>query len=143
MSSTPFHYLDLRTFCYVTEHHKRVEDALRQLLPDEYSVDVADSEGHFGDRILVLSARVENEDDVRHTLDSIAEMPAEQFSRLRAELDDRIDENCAFFLTLDKQSAFNGSVERGGGITVRGKVEAYPAKKTHAVENVEQLFDEY
>ncbi|MXR50754.1 RNA-binding protein [Halovenus sp. WSH3] len=142
MSSIPLHYIDLRAFCYVTEEEERVEDALRLFLPEEFEIERAGSEGHYGDPILVLSARVESTDGMRTVLDALGELADEQFARVVDELDERVNENCAFFLTLDKQAAFNGAVELGDGITFRGKVEAYPAKKESAVENVEGLLAE-
>ncbi|AAV46128.1 RNA-binding protein [Haloarcula marismortui] len=140
MSSVPFHYVDLRTFCYATEDDKRVEDALRTFLPEDYPVERAQSEGHYGDRIIVLSARVENADDIRHVLTQVASAP--EIDAVRAELDDRVDDNCSFFLTFGKQAAFGRNVERGDGITLRAKVEAYPAKREKAVENARELLEE-
>ncbi|USZ68025.1 RNA-binding protein [Halorussus salilacus] len=136
MPEVPFHYVDLRAFCYVTEDDKRVEDALRTFLPEEFEVERAESEGYHGDRIVVLSARVENADDVRHVLSKVAELP--DVEGLLDELDDRVDDNCSLFLRLDKQSAYRGRVELGEGITLRAKVEAYPAKKEAAVENARE-----
>jgi len=141
MSSIPLHYVDLRTFCYVTEDESRVEDALRSFLPEAFELTRAESAGHYGDRIVVLSARVDTADDLRTVLDRLEELPDEEFDRLRAELDERVTENCEFFLTLDKQAAFNGTVALGDGIKLRGKVEAYPAKKPAAVENVEAILE--
>ncbi|WP_423998815.1 RNA-binding protein [Haloarcula salina] len=140
MSSVPFHYVDLRTFCYATEDDKRVEQALRTFLPEDYPIERAKSEGHYGDRIVVLSARVENADDVRHVLSQVASAP--DIEAVRAELDDRVDDNCSFFLTFDKQAAFRGDVERGDGITLRAKVEAYPAKREKAVANAREVLEE-
>jgi len=140
MSSVPFHYVDLRAFSYATEDDKRVEDALRLFLPEEFGIDRAESEGHHGDRILVLSARVENADGIRSVLDRLAELPEEELDRIGSELDERVDENCSFFLSLSKQAAFNGDVRLGEGLTIRGKVEAYPAKKQRAVDAVAELF---
>ncbi len=139
MPQIPLHYVDLRTFCYATEDEKRVEEALRTLLPEEFELDRATSEGHYGDRILVLSARVERADEVRHVLSRLADLA--EFDRLLAELDDRVTENTELFLRLDKQAAFEGDVRLGEGITVRAKVEAYPAKKEQAVENAEEVLD--
>jgi hypothetical protein len=133
--AVPFHYVDLRAFCYATEDEKRVEQALRTYLPEEAELQRTVSEGHHGDRIVVLSARLENADDVRHVLDELGEIDTDD---LVAELDDRIDDNCAFYLTLDKQQAFNGVVARGDGITLRSKVEAYPAKREHALGNARE-----
>jgi len=139
MPSVPFHYVDLRTFCYATEDDKRVEAALRHYLPEEFEIEVAPTEGHHGDRIVVLSARVENADEMRHVLGQVAEL--DQIDRVMDELDERVDENCSLFLRLDKQAAFNGRSELGEGITLRAKVEAYPAKHEAAVENAHEAFE--
>lgn len=133
MSTVPFHYVDLRAFCYATEDEKRVAEALGSFLPEETELERVENEGFHGDRIVVLSARLENADDVRHVLDQLAEL--DEFDRLVAELDERVDEDCSFFVHLDKQAAFGGRVELGEGIALRAKVEAYPAKKENAVEN--------
>ncbi|GGJ09690.1 hypothetical protein GCM10008995_19480 [Halobellus salinus] len=136
MPRIPFHYVDLRTFCYETEQVTRVERALRTLLPDEFDVERIESEGHHGDRIVVLSARVENADGVRYVLARLAQLP--EFERLLDELDDRVTDNTELFLRVDKQAAFRGEVRRGDGITLRAKVEAYPATKDAAVDNARE-----
>lgn len=136
MSKVPFHYIDLRTFCYVTEDKKRVEAALRRFLPEEFDLDRVENSGHHGDRIVVLSARVENADGMRVVLDRLADLDA--IDRVVDELEDRVDDNCSFFLRLDKQAAFNSRVRLGKGITLRAKVEAYPAKHETAVENARE-----
>ncbi|WP_137291666.1 RNA-binding protein [Natronorubrum halophilum] len=139
MPQIPLHYVDLRTFCYATEDEKRVEEALRTLLPEEFEIERVESEGHFGDRILVLSARVEKANDVRHVLSRLADL--ESFDELIDELDERVTENTELFLRLDKQAAFGEEIRLGDGITFRGKVEAYPAKKERAVENAEEVLE--
>ena len=140
MSSVPFHYVDLRTFCYATEDEKRVEAALRTYLPEEYDIDRQVTTGHHGDRIVVLSARLENADDVRHVLDCLTDLP--DYDTFLDELDERVSEDCSLYLTLDKQAAFRGEVRQGNGITLRGKVEAYPAKRESAVENARDAFED-
>ncbi|QSW98964.1 RNA-binding protein [Haloterrigena alkaliphila] len=143
MPQIPLHYVDLRTFCYATEDEKRVEEALRTFLPDgddePFEIERTESEGHYGDRILVLSARVETADDVRHVLSRLSDL--ESFDDLIDELDERVTENTELFLRLDKQAAFEGDVKLGDGITFRGKVEAYPAKKEKAVGNARDVLE--
>lgn len=139
MSSVPFHYVDLRTFCYATEDEKRVEAALRTYLPEEYELDRQVTTGHHGDRIVVLSARLENADDVRYVLDRLVDLP--DYDAFLDELDERVSEDCSLYLTLDKQSAFRGEARQGNGITLRGKVEAYPAKREAAVENAREALE--
>ncbi|WP_123534527.1 RNA-binding protein [Halosimplex salinum] len=139
MASVPLHYVDLRAFCYATEDEERVEQALRTYLPEDTEIERNVSEGHHGDRIVVLSARVERADEIRHVLDRLGEL--DDVDAVISELDERVDDNCAFYLTLDKQAAFSGEAKRGDGITFRTKVEAYPAKKPEAVENAREVFE--
>ena len=140
VSSVPFHYVDLRAFCYATEDEKRVEDALRTFLPEDFEIDRVENAGHHGDRIVVLSARVERADDVRHVLSKLSDLA--EWDRVLAELDERVDDNNSLFLRLDKQAAFKGRAELGPGITFRAKVEAYPAKHEKAVKNARETFEE-
>ncbi|MFB6176087.1 MAG: RNA-binding protein [Halobaculum sp.] len=140
MARVPVHYVDLRTFSYATEDDRRVEDALRTFLPEEFAVEKQSVEGHNGDRIVTLSARVENADDVRQVLARLADLT--EIERVLSELDDRVTENCELFLRLDKQEAFGGRVALGEGLTIRTKVEAYPAKRENAVENARDLLSE-
>ncbi|SFR46145.1 MULTISPECIES: RNA-binding protein [Halorubrum] len=136
MPKVPFHYVDLRAFSYATEDEKRVEQALYNLLPEDVELDRVENVGHHGDRIVVLSARVERADEMRHVLDRLSEL--NDLDRVLDELDERVNDNCALFLRLDKQAAFRGDVRLGPGLTVRTKVEAYPAKKETAVENARE-----
>jgi RNA binding exosome subunit len=136
MSNVPLHYVDLRAFSYATEDDKRVAEALRTFLPEEVEIDRTSTEGYHGDRIVVLSARTERADDVRVVLDRLADL--EEVDRVIGELDERVDENCAVFLTLDKQAAYRGEVALGDGLMLRGKIEAYPAKKETAVSNLRE-----
>jgi len=139
MVAVPFHYVDLRAFCYATEDEKRVEAALRTFLPEETGIERVENEGYHGDRIVVLSARVGTADGMRYVLSRLAELP--DAGRVRRELDERIDEDCTLFLRLDKQAAFGGRVELGAGITLRAKVEAYPADREAAIENAREAFE--
>ena len=129
-----FHYVDLRTFCYATEEEDRVEAALRHYLPDDYRVERETSEGHHGDDIVVVSARVDNADDVRTVMDRVLE--AGERERVLDEIEDRVDDDCSFHLRLDKQAAYKGESALGDGLHLRAKVEAYPAKRENAVEAV-------
>jgi hypothetical protein len=139
VSSVPFHYVDLRAFAYATEDEALVERALRTLVPEATEFDRAESRGHHGDRIVVLSTRLERADEIRHVLGRLAE--GSVAATVRAELDERIDDDCALFCRLDKAAALNGEVRLGRGITLRAKVEAYPAERSAAVENAREALD--
>jgi RNA binding exosome subunit len=140
MGQIPLHYVDLRGFCYATEDDQRVERALGTFLPGDHPVERQETEGHHGDRILVLSARVEAADGMRQVLDALGDL--DELARVREELDERVDDNCSLFLRLDKQAALAGEVRLGEGITLRAKVEAYPAEQPAAVENAREALPE-
>ncbi|MDX1748090.1 MAG: RNA-binding protein [Halobacteriales archaeon] len=133
MGSIPIHYVDVRAFCFATEDDARVESALRTLLPEDQVLTRETSQGHHGDRIVVLSARIENADGIRATVDRIRGI--DEIDRVRAELDRRVDDDCALFIRFDKQAAFQGRVRLGEGILVRVKIEAYPARREAAIDN--------
>lgn len=135
MAGVPFHYVDLRTFAYPTEDDDAVAGALETVIPAETPIDRTPSESHHGAPILVLSARVETAEDVRASLDRLRELPDDEYDRVLAELDERIDEDCTLYLSLSKQAAAEGELRLGEGITLRAKVEAYPANQPAAVEN--------
>ncbi len=140
MGSVPLHYVDLRTFCYATEDETRVRSALEALIPEETPIDRAESTGHHGDRIVVFSTRIETADDIRYVLDRLTE--GDVLATIASELDDRVTDNCELFVQLDKQAAYQGRVERGDGIMLRAKIEAYPANPDIAVDNVTTLIEE-
>jgi RNA binding exosome subunit len=141
MGSIPLHYVDLRAFRYATEDERRVEAALRTFLPEKFPIEREESEGHHGDRIVVLSARVENADDLGAVLDRVGSI--EDLETVLSELEDRVTEDCELFVQLDKDAAYRGEARLGDGITFRAKVEAYPAKKAAAVENARDLLASY
>lgn len=136
MASVPFHYIDLRAFCYATEEEPRVVEALRTILPEEIDLERDETRGHHDDRIVVLSARVETADAMRAVIDRLREL--DSMERVLGELDERVDDDCSLYLRLDKQAAFRGEVRLGEGLLLRAKVEAYPARKATAVENARE-----
>lgn len=130
----PFHYIDIRAFSYATEAVRRVETALRTVLPDEHPIERADGTGHYGDRIVICSARIETADGMRTVLDRLADGGVLQ--TIKSELSDRVSENQEVYVTLDKQAAYEGAVVTGEGIRLRGKIEAYPATRDRAEANL-------
>lgn len=139
MARVPFHYIDFRAFSYATEDEKRVKQALQRFLPDEFDLQRVVNEGHHGDRIVVLSARVDTADEMRTVLGQVADL--EGLDQVLSELDERVTDDCELFVRLDKQAAFGGDVRLGEGLTLRAKVEAYPAKKSAAVENARETLE--
>lgn len=135
----PFHYVDTRAFSYATEDEGRVRDALRTVLPEDAAIEVTEGEGHHGDQIVVLSARVERTSEIEQIFDQLERGVG--FDRVLTELDERLDDNNALYVGLDKQAAANGEIALGDGLTLRAKVEAYPANRDAALENAREALE--
>lgn len=141
MSAPPVHYVDVRAFCYATEVAERVEAALRAVHPGldgpgEVTIERTSTEGHFGHPIDVLEARLSTADQVGTVF---ARLHAHGvLDRLAAELPERLTGDNELFVRVDKQTAYTDDrLVPGEGIELRAKVEAYPAKRAIARENLE------
>lgn len=132
----PFHYIDLRAFCFATEVESRVETAIRTFLPDSFEIDQEVTTGYHGDEIRVLSTRVENNDDMREVFAHVLDL--DNVTSVRDEVGERVDENCSFYLQFDKQAAYTGEVRLGRGVMLRAKVEVYPANQDKAIDVVKE-----
>ncbi len=141
MARVPFHYVDLRAFAYATEDEKRVNEALGTFLPEDFELQRSVNQGHHGDRIVILSARVDTADEMRTVLSRLADL--EGVETVLEQLDERVTEDCELFVRLDKQAAFKRQVRLGEGLTLRAKVEAYPANKDAAVTNARETLEKF
>lgn len=130
------HYVDARCFRYATESSNKVIEAIQYLLPPETQIDRSTTEGHYGDKIEIYTARIENADGVRHILDTVSHLLNDD-----TDAEERVDEDCTFHLRIDKQSAYNQEPSLGEGIDLSMKMEAYPAKKHKAVDAVEETIE--
>ena len=134
MASVPFHYLELRAFSYATEHEQRVTDALALFVPEDVPIEHERTEGHHGDPITVFRATLESARHMRTVLEMIPGIPG--FDRVLTDLEQRVDDETSFYLRFDKQRAFQGELALGDGVHLRGKIEAYPATREGAIENL-------
>lgn len=140
----PFHYLVLTTFCYATEIKERVACALRFAATgtDSAMAPIAEEtvEGQFGDPLTVLVLTLETAPAIRTFCQRLFPLLDPE------EVDQRIDEDCYFYLRLSKEEAFAGRldvVSRGDVITVKGKIQVYPARREKAVRIMQETVAAY
>ena len=139
MGDVPFKSMTARAFCNATELDERVLEALRNVVGDA-EVSVEETEGHSGNRLLILTADIRRR-HVRVMFDRmLAIVP-----QLIEESDDRLDEENSFHIRLDKQAAFTGEMRlarRGDVISISGKVESYPRNREVALTSFRSFLDE-
>ena len=135
-----FHWVRVQVFCYATERQELLEETLAELLgTDEFTEDV--SEGEHGDTMLILEARLTKQSEYnalfRKLVSDIREC-------IKADVENRVDEDCVFYMRLDKQKAVRGEYEvahHGDVISITGKIQSHPARKDVAEANIVAFLD--
>ena len=134
-----FHWIRVRLFCYSTENHERLEEILTELTgTSEFTKEI--TEGHHGNPITILDCELTREKDaerlfgnIRPVLDDILE-----------GLEDKIDDDCVFYMRLDKQKAVLNEyaiAHHGDVISITGKLVSHPARKNIAAENMRSFLN--
>ncbi len=164
--SVPAHYCYFRTFCHATEIESRIEAALRFYVGDA-EVTRTEVEGHFGNPIAILESKLERSGNLRPLIGGI--LAANAPETLIAELDERVDEDCYWYLRFDKQAAYraytqasaSGGEEHETGeetrtrhaayrvvqkedcVIMKAKLEAYPARRSIAKDRLKEYLQTY
>ncbi len=132
MPATTFHWMRVQTFCYATERKELLEEVMETLLGEaEYSEELTESE--HGNTMTILEARLTKQRQFRSLFETLG-------SDIRAwiaeDIENRIDDDCVFYIRLDKQKAVGGEyavAHHGDVIAITGKVQSHPARKEVAV----------
>ena len=129
LPNSAFHWIRVQTFCYATERKELLEETMENLLgeADEYSED--ESVGEHGNVMTILEARLTHQRQYRKLF---TDLGPEIRGWILSDLDNRIDDDCVFYIRLDKQKAVQGIYEpahHGDVIAITGKVQAHPARK--------------
>ena len=130
-----FHWIRVQTFCYATEKKDLLEETMMQLLgTDELEEDISESE--HGNCMTIIEKRLTHQKEFSTLFRNIGK---EICDWIVEDIDNRVDEDCVFYLRLDKQAAVQKRYEvahHGDVIAVTGKLQAHPAKKEAAVRTM-------
>jgi len=135
-----FHWFRVQVFCYATENEGLIHDSMVELLgTDDFECDIAESE--HGNRLIVLGTELTKQ----RTIEPIFErMGNDVVSRIIDDIDNRIDDDCVFYLRLDKQKLVQGEyriAHHGDVLSLTGKVVSHPARKEIATKNMLQFLN--
>ncbi|MDR0508799.1 MAG: exosome protein, partial [Candidatus Methanoplasma sp.] len=134
------HWLRVNVFCYATENEEAIHDAMAELLGTaEFECDTTDSE--HGNHILILSGEFSKQKEI---MPIFLKFGKEFTDDLKGHLEERIDEDCVFYLRLDKQELVQGryvTAHHGDVLSVTGKIVSHPAKKEIAIGKMEEFLN--
>lgn len=137
---TTFHWLRVQMFCYATERKELLGETMMELLGnDEFEVDVSESE--HGNTMLIFSQRLTKQKEFNALFTKLGLSVKEAIVE---DIENRIDEDCVFYIRLDKQKAVQGKyaiAHHGDVISITGKVQSHPARKEIATKNMLGFLD--
>ena len=133
-----FHWVRVQTFCYATEKRELLEETMTELLgTDEFEEEI--SEGEHGNVMTILEARLTKQREFNALFKKLG---PEICGWIVDDIENRIDDDCVFYIRLDKLKAVQGQYEvahHGDVIAITGKVQAHPAKKDVAVRTLKEF----
>jgi RNA-binding protein len=131
------HQLCFRAFCQATEDERKVRQALLFASGwKEDRVERTKCEGYHGNPILIMDVCIGSSRSIKDFFQRLSE--ADRLALLE-DVERRIDEDCAFYLRLDKQEACLGRLvlgelrEEDDIIAVHGKVKSYPRSRDTSI----------
>lgn len=145
------HNVKIRTFVHATEDPEKVLEALETLFPEDLSpkdveFEMVETEGYFGNPILVIDAEIKRNRNVRKFLENLKNILSEEDKAFLLEnLEEKVDENGTFYIRFDKQKAYLGEIKVLDGedvIHVRIKVKSFPMKKETVVRAIGEWLSE-
>ncbi|MCL2143393.1 MAG: exosome protein [Methanomassiliicoccaceae archaeon] len=136
-----FHWVKVRLFCYATEDEERLRDVIVSISgTDDISEEI--SEGHHGNDMIILTADLKGSAECRELFKRLGK---DVIDEVLSGLEDRMDDDCTFYLRVDKQAAVSGAYEiahHGDVVSITCKVAAHPAKKDIALGNMQRFLED-
>ena len=136
------HNIRYRFFVYNNENEKDLMEGLKNILPTA-KAEREIAEGMNGDRIIILSGKINKKRDTKEFMSKLLEMDESKIANLINDFEKKIDDNANLFLRFSKKEACNDILkvcEDGDSIHLKVKIAAYPAKKRVAIKLLNELF---
>ena len=106
--------VEVSTFSHATEDEDKVENAIKNLLPEENRglwITRKTLKGYHGDPITIVTGKIRTKKGATGVLRRVVqEFSSLDQQRLLDELEERLDEGGNLYIRLDKQNAYLGKV---------------------------------
>ena len=140
--------VETRAFSRATEIVERVESAILNIFPTEFRDHVKTThtmtEGHLQVPVVIISATLEGKKRCEPLVTNIISNLSESDKKyLLKSLDRRIDDECIFFLRIDKQAAYLDEIQLARNtdvISVQIHIRSYPRSTKLEAEDLVAKF---
>jgi len=136
------HNIRYRLFVYNHESENDLREGLKNILPTA-KIEREIAEGVTGDKIIILTGEINKKRETKEFMNKLLEMNESKITDLINDFEKKVDDHGNLFLRLSKKEACEDIFqicEGGDSIHLKVKVAAYPAKKTVAIELLEEFF---
>ena len=108
--------IETRAYARATEVLERVVASVQSIFPEhlrkKLTITKSKAEGQAGNAIIVINATLDGQKDCEPVMNYIFEqMDSNSRRAIERSLDIRLEEECVFFLRIDKQAAFLGNLK--------------------------------
>ncbi len=104
--------VEISVFAHATEEEEKVEQALRNMIPDEVEdvrIERRRLKGHYNDPITLIRATIKRKSEAMETfLTTMRALSTIDQYRLVEEVGERVDDAGSLYIRLDKQRALGG-----------------------------------
>ena len=115
--------LDLSCILHATEDVEKVSAAVRALIGGDFTLELEELEGHFGNRISKVTLHLHGDEAAVAFAHVIARMHAELRDSVSRDIDEHVDEHSSLYLRFDKQRLVQGDLAEGHDDAIRLKVK--------------------
>ena len=139
VSKFPIAYIEIRVFSHATEDIEKVQTATRNTLPEILATEIAFSKtnlnGHHGNPITIVEAKLEDRKVLPSALEKIgANLSPLDKTALNEELNTHLEKR-TLFLRFDKQSAYLGTLKLSSNDPIHFKVH-FKNKTPEEIEDI-------
>lgn len=140
--SFPISFIEVRVLAHATEDLGKVLKSLMNLVGEDVFDEVEflreRLEGHYGNPITLVKAKIYSKSQTRKILRNIfSKLSETDKSRLLDEVESRVDEDGNFHFRLDKQKAYLGKIRLGNIDSIHFQVRlAIPRKQKEKIVNI-------
>ena len=142
------HNIKINVFVKPEEDEEKLKNALLSIIPfdikkEKVKLTRSIADGFDNRKIVILEIVIVKERLTNQFLNALIEKLSDKEKDLLVKQENRLDEECCFFIRLDKQKLLEDKIritDAGECFHIAISVAAYPKKKENAREIVKNLF---
>ncbi|MCS7144808.1 MAG: exosome subunit [Archaeoglobaceae archaeon] len=134
-------WIKVSAVVHSTESREKVSQAIANLFPFDFEIQLSEAEGHYGNPIEYLEVELKKSSKIRNFWENLLILLKEKKEVLLNTLEDRIDAQNVLHIRLDKQKIYLGEIEFSSEdpVAIKAKLVVYPAKREKALEFAREL----